>query len=129
MLYSALMLMMSSAFLMLRLSPGGSFPKPLTAQEEREALIQKDPAYGRIICRCETVTEGEIRDAIRRPLGARSVDAVKRRVRAGMGRCQGGFCGPKVIRILSEELGIPETEVLKNEPGSRMITGKTREDA
>ena len=99
------------------------------SQEEREALIQKDPAYGRIICRCETVTEGEIRDAIRRPLGARSVDAVKRRVRAGMGRCQGGFCGPKVIRILSEELGIPETEVLKNEPGSRMITGKTREDA
>ena len=99
------------------------------SQEEREALIQKDPAYGRIICRCETVTEGEIRDAIRRPLGARSVDAVKRRVRAGMGRCQGGFCGPKVIKILSEELGIPETEVLKNEPGSRMITGKTREDA
>ena len=99
------------------------------SQEEREALIQKDPAYGRIICRCETVTEGEIRDAIRRPLGARSVDAVKRRVRAGMGRCQGGFCGPKVIKILSEELGIPETEVLKNEPGSRMIIGKTREDA
>jgi len=97
------------------------------SDEEREALIAKDPAYGRIICRCETVTEGEILDAIRRPLGARSVDAVKRRVRAGMGRCQGGFCGPKVIKILAEELGIPETEVTKNDPGSYMVAGKTRE--
>ena len=90
------------------------------------ALIRKDPAYGRVICRCETVTEGEILDAIRRPLGARSMDAVKRRVRAGMGRCQGGFCGPKVLGILSRELGIPETEVLKNNAGSYMVAGMTR---
>ena len=95
----------------------------------RAELIRANPLYGSIVCRCEQISEGEIVDAIRRPLGAKSLDGVKRRVRAGMGRCQGGFCGPKVIKILSEELGIPETEVLKNEPGSRMITGKTREDA
>ncbi|MBQ3487970.1 MAG: NAD(P)/FAD-dependent oxidoreductase, partial [Clostridia bacterium] len=73
--------------------------------EVQEQLIREDPLYGRVICRCETVTEAEILDAIHRPLGARSVDAVKRRVRAGMGRCQGGFCGPKVIEILARELG------------------------
>ncbi len=95
-------------------------------EEERDRLIRENPAYGRVICRCETVTEGEILDAIRRPLGARSVDAVKRRVRAGMGRCQGGFCGPKVIGILARELGIPVTEVNKNNTGSYMVAGKTR---
>ncbi len=95
---------------------------------EREALVKENPAYGRVICRCETVTEGEILDAIHRPLGARSVDAVKRRVRAGMGRCQGGFCGPKVLKILARELNIPETEVLKNNAGSYMVVGKTREE-
>ena len=76
------------------------------SKEERAALIKENPAYGNIICRCEMVTEGEILDAIHRPLGARSMDAVKRRVRAGMGRCQGGFCGPKVLEILSKELNI-----------------------
>ncbi|MBR6977379.1 MAG: (2Fe-2S)-binding protein, partial [Lachnospiraceae bacterium] len=93
---------------------------------EKDALIRSNPAYGRVVCRCETVTEGEILDAIRRPLGARSMDAVKRRVRAGMGRCQGGFCGPKVLKILARELGIPETEVLKNNAGSYMVAGMTR---
>ena len=96
------------------------------SDEEKEALIAKDSAYGRVVCRCETVTEGEILDAIHRPLGARSMDAVKRRVRAGMGRCQGGFCGPKVLKILARELGIPETEVLKNNAGSYMVAGMTR---
>ena len=95
-------------------------------QEERAELVKKDPRYGNVICRCETVTEGQICDAIHRTLGAHSVDGVKRRVRAGMGRCQGGFCGPRVIEILARELGIPAEEVCKNDPGSEMIKGKVR---
>lgn len=96
------------------------------SREEQDALVKENPAYGRVICRCETVTEGEILDAIHRPLGARSMDAVKRRVRAGMGRCQGGFCGPKVIEILARELNIPVEEVTKNNSGSYMVAGMTR---
>jgi glycerol-3-phosphate dehydrogenase len=94
--------------------------------EERERMIAENPLYGNVICRCETVTEGEIVAAIRRPLGARSIDAIKRRVRAGMGRCQGGFCGPKVIEILARELNIPIEEVNKNNAGSYVIAGRTR---
>ena len=95
--------------------------------EERNALIRENPAYGQIICRCESVSEGEILDAIHRPLGARSLDGVKRRVRAGMGRCQGGFCAPRVMEILARELGIPETEVTKAGPGSELLVGMTKE--
>ncbi|MBQ7171060.1 MAG: NAD(P)/FAD-dependent oxidoreductase [Clostridia bacterium] len=94
--------------------------------EERAALVAKDPRYGNIVCRCETVTEGQICDAIHRTLGARSVDGVKRRLRAGMGRCQGGFCGPRVIEILARELGISPEEVRKNDPGSEMLVGEAR---
>ncbi|MFQ6803767.1 MAG: (2Fe-2S)-binding protein [Lachnospiraceae bacterium] len=68
-------------------------------EEERNALIASHPEYGNVICRCETVTEGQIIDAIRRPLGARSLDGVKRRTRAGMGRCQAGFCSPRTMEI------------------------------
>ena len=96
------------------------------SNEERAELIAKDPRYGIIVCRCETVTEGQICDAIHRTLGAKSVDGVKRRLRAGMGRCQGGFCGPRVIEIIARELGITPEEVRKNEPGSEMLTGKAR---
>lgn len=81
--------------------------------EERQEAIKANPAYGRIICRCETVSEAEIVDAIRRPGGAVTVDGVKRRVRAGMGRCQGGFCGPRVIEIIARELGIDPVDVRK----------------
>lgn len=95
-------------------------------REEQDEAVKKNPLYGKIVCRCETVTEGEILDCIHRPLGARSMDAVKRRVRAGMGRCQGGFCGPRVIEILARELGITVEEVNKNKEGSYMIAGKTR---
>ena len=95
--------------------------------EERNALIKEQPAYGQIICRCESVSEGEILDAIHRPLGATSLDGVKRRVRAGMGRCQGGFCAPRVIDILARELGVPMTEVTKSGPGSELLVGKTKE--
>lgn len=97
--------------------------QPLEIQDQ---LIQEDPKYGNVICRCETITEAEILQAIHRPLGARSVDAIKRRVRAGMGRCQAGFCGPKVIEILARELGCNPTDINKHIPGSYMVTGKTR---
>ena len=96
------------------------------SREEQERLIQENPLYGNVICRCETITEAEILQAIHRPLGARSMDAVKRRVRAGMGRCQAGFCGPKVLEILARELGCDPTQINKNNPGSYMVTGKTR---
>mgnify|MGYP002534075857 FL=1 len=93
----------------------------------RQALIARDPAYGQVICRCEGVTEGEIRDAIRRTPGARSLDGVKRRVRAGMGRCQGGFCGPKVMELLSRELHVPITELTKGGGESRLLARRTKE--
>ena len=96
-------------------------------REKQAELIQENPLYGNVICRCETVTEAEIMQAIHRPLGAKSVDAVKRRVRAGMGRCQAGFCGPKVIEILARELGVEPSEINKNNEGSYMVTGKTRQ--
>lgn len=90
----------------------------LAGDEERHRLIQENPAYANVICRCEMVTEGEILDAIRRPLGATTTDGVKRRVRAGMGRCQAGFCSPKVVEILARELGIDESQIIKAEEGS-----------
>ena len=97
------------------------------SREEQDALIKENPLYGNIVCRCETITEGEIMDAIHRPLGARTMDAVKRRVRAGMGRCQGGFCGPKVLEILAREWGCDPMDINKNNAGSHMVTGLTRE--
>lgn len=96
--------------------------------DERNALIKEHPEYGRIICRCETVTEGEIVDAVKRPLGARSLDGVKRRTRAGMGRCQGGFCSPRVMEIISRETGIPLEEVTKNGGSSKILTGRTKDE-
>lgn len=91
--------------------------------EERNELIRKEPAYGNIVCRCESVSEGEILDAIRRPLGARSLDGVKRRTRAGMGRCQSGFCSPKVMEIIAKELGRSMTEITKSGTGSELVIG------
>ena len=92
--------------------------------EAQAALIARDPRYGRIICRCETITEGEIVDAIRRPCGARTLDGVKRRTRAGMGRCQGGFCGPRVITILARELEIRVPEIRKDGAASYLYYDK-----
>lgn len=92
-------------------------PIPKTSEmsfEEHEELIKKDPKFGKIICRCESVTEAEIVDAINRPLGAKTVDGVKRRVRSTAGRCQGGFCLPRVMEILARELGEDYTEITKN---------------
>ncbi len=92
---------------------------------ERKALIEKEPAYGQIICRCEQISEGEIVEAIRR--GARSLDGVKRRCRAGMGRCQGGFCAPRVMELLARELGVSQTELTKSGGQSRLLAGQTKE--
>ncbi len=94
--------------------------------EERKALIEKNPAYGRIICRCETITEGEILDAIKAPAGARDVDGVKRRTRAGMGRCQGGFCGSKVVELLARELGVEINEITKCGGNSKILYERTK---
>ena len=91
------------------------------SKEERIKLIQEHPEYGRIVCRCENISEGEIIDAIRRVPGARSMDGIKRRVRQGMGRCQAGFCTPKAMEILARELRIPMTSVAKNMPGSELL--------
>ncbi len=93
---------------------------------EQEALIRKDPRYGRIICRCETITEGEILDALRSPVPPASIDAVKRRTRAGMGRCQGGFCQPRVLELLARERGISWTEVTLKGEGSRILLKSNR---
>ena len=92
-------------------------------KEERARLIRERPDYGTIICRCENVSEGEIIDAIRRPLGATSLDGIKRRVRQGMGRCQAGFCTPRTMEILARELHISMEDICKNAPGSQMLTG------
>lgn len=94
--------------------------------EEKKAAIEKNPAYGRIICRCETITEGEIVDAIKAPAGARDVDGVKRRTRAGMGRCQGGFCGSKVVEILARELGTEVNTITKFGGKSNILFDKTK---
>ncbi len=101
-------------------------PKALDA-EAHAALIRQNPAYGTVICRCETITEGEIIDAIRRTPGARSVDGVKRRTRAGMGRCQGGFCSPRVMEILARELGIDQSSVTKSGEGAGLIVGVNKD--
>lgn len=93
---------------------------------ERDALIRRDPDYGEIVCRCEQISRGEIRDALRRSLPCDTVDGVKRRVRPGMGRCQGGFCGPLVLRMIAEEKGMPLDEVCKSGLGSNLLFGEDK---
>lgn len=101
-------------------------PETLT-REERARLIRENPAYGNIICRCEMITEGEIIDAIRRPLGARSLDGVKRRTRAGMGRCQSGFCSPRTMEILAREWKVDVREITKSGKASFIVTGTNKD--
>ncbi|MCK5201181.1 MAG: NAD(P)/FAD-dependent oxidoreductase, partial [Spirochaetales bacterium] len=96
--------------------------------EERSALIRKDPAYGEILCRCEEVSRGEIRDALVSSVPASTVDGIKRRVRAGAGRCHGGFCLPRVIMVMAEELGIPITNITRKGGNSRILLYETKED-
>lgn len=94
--------------------------------QEQAELVEKNSDYGQIICRCETVTKGEILDAIHEPVGARTVNGIKRRVRPGAGRCQGGFCEPKVVSILAEELGIEENEVCLESSKSKLLKERTK---
>jgi glycerol-3-phosphate dehydrogenase len=101
-------------------------PIPRTAHmdaAERNALIRENPDYGVILCRCEEVSRGEILDSLRRPVPCDTVDGVKRRVRPGMGRCQGGFCGPQILRLIAGEKGIPLEAVNKNGPQSPILMG------
>jgi len=96
------------------------------SNEKKQAVIKENNLYGRVICRCETITEGEIVDAIHSPIPAKTVDGVKRRCNAGMGRCQGGFCGPKVLEIIARELNISPLEILKDKNGSNILANKTK---
>ena len=88
--------------------------------------MAQEPAFGRVICRCETVTEGEILEALHGPIPPRSVDAVKRRVNAGMGRCQGGFCGPRVVEILARELHLNPDDIQQHNKGTWLLWGETK---
>ncbi|GHU82307.1 FAD/NAD(P)-binding oxidoreductase [Spirochaetia bacterium] len=104
-------------------------PIPHTAamdQAERQALIRANPDYGIILCRCEEVSKGEILDSLRRPVPCDTIDGVKRRVRPGMGRCQGGFCGPLVLQLIAEETGRPPEGIAKSGPGSEILWGATK---
>ena len=96
------------------------------APEEKQALIAKNPAFGRVICRCETVTEGEILEALHAPIPPRSVDGVKRRVNAGMGRCQGGFCGPRVVEILAREFHCSPLDIVQDRAGMWILACETK---
>ena len=100
--------------------------KELSAAEKAK-LIQEQPAYGKIICRCETITEGEIVAACKTPIPPRSIDGVKRRTGAGMGRCQGGFCGPRVMELLSRELGESPLNISQDQAGAMILTGVTKQ--
>lgn len=95
------------------------------SDEQKAAAIKTCPAYGRVICRCETITEGEIVDALHGVIVPRTLDGIKRRCNAGMGRCQGGFCGPKVLEIIARELNMNPVDVLLDKEGSYILTGKT----
>lgn len=97
----------------------------LSRQEQKE-LIKKNPSYGKIVCRCENITEGEIVEAIRTSFGSITVDGVKRRCRPGMGRCQGGFCGPRVVEIIARELNKDYTEVNQEKEGSYILLDRTK---
>lgn len=94
--------------------------------DSRNELIKVNPLYGKIVCRCEHITEAEIVECIRRPVGATTLDGVKRRLRAGMGRCQGGFCSPAVLEILAKELNKAPQNITKNGEGSYILIGKTK---
>jgi glycerol-3-phosphate dehydrogenase len=94
---------------------------------KRQALIAANPMWGKVVCRCESVTEAEVVAAIRAHPGARDLDGVKRRARAGMGRCQGGFCAPHVLQILARELDLPLTAVSKCGGRSQILLGRNKQ--
>ena len=93
---------------------------------EKNEIIKNNSDYGEIICRCEQITKGEVLDAINSPIPALTIDAIKRRTRVGMGRCQGGFCLPNIVKIISDETEILGENILKNEKNSNIFIGKTK---
>ncbi len=97
--------------------------------EDKEKKIKENPLYGRVVCRCETITEGEIVDSLFMPVPAKTIDGVKRRTNAGMGRCQGGFCGPKVFEIIKRDLHLPYDEIYQDRDGSQVVVSLTKEEA
>ncbi|TEU12097.1 MAG: FAD/NAD(P)-binding oxidoreductase, partial [Anaerolineales bacterium] len=99
------------------------------SRERQESLIAQDPRYGNVVCRCETVTEGEIVAACHAPIPARTYDALKRRTRVGTGRCQGGFDTPLVISIMARELGVSPLQITKKGAGSHLLFRGTKEVA
>ena len=105
--------------------PHKPHPKEMT-EEQRDALIKQNPDYGQIVCRCEEISKGEILDCLKSPLPVYTLDAVKRRCRPGMGRCQGGFCSPQVIKILAEEKGVCPEEIKKSAANSIILLDKTK---
>lgn len=113
----------------LRLEPSPSFdpvrpsyvPFLKRSGSEQARLMADDPSYGRVICRCESITEGDVRAVLREKLPPNTVDGVKRRLRTGMGRCQGAFCAPRVVAVMAEALGLPETEIASGERGGRLV--------
>lgn len=117
--------------LRLREKPGyiprrtGIFSFAAAGMEERQSQIAENRSFGEVVCRCENVTTGEIIAAINGPVGARTLDAVKRRTRGGMGRCQGGFCSFRIADIISSELGIPVDKITKSGPGSELVRSRT----
>ena len=94
--------------------------------EDKNDLISKTPAYGRVVCRCETITEGEIVEALKSPIPPVSLDGIKRRAGTGMGRCQGGFCGPKVLEIMAKFKKVTYEDILQDDVGSYILTGETK---
>lgn len=96
------------------------------SHEERAEAVKNNPLYGKIICRCETITEGEIVDALHRNIVPTTIDGIKRRCNPGMGRCQGGFCGPRVQEIIARELNMPLADVVQDRNGTVIITGETK---
>jgi len=94
--------------------------------DQKAALIKSDSAYGQVVCRCETITEGEVRGALASPIPPRSIDGVKRRCGAGMGRCQGGFCGPRVLELLAAYCNLDPTEILQDGAGTHILTAQTK---
>ncbi len=97
------------------------------SEEVKQSLIGENPQYANVICRCETITEAEIVDAIHRSAGGRTLNGIKRRCRPGAGRCQGGFCGPRVLEILARELEVTPEEIMQENAGSYILTGETKE--
>ena len=96
--------------------------------EEKNEVIKKDKAYGKIVCRCECITEGEILEAIKSNPKPLDLDGVKRRTRSQMGRCQGGFCSPYIMELLAKEMGVSKTEITKKGKGSKMLVGTLKGD-